>query len=47
MAATRLWEAQILAIYREVLAGEIALALGEHEKAIGHLSGPPHRVSIQ
>lgn len=41
MAATRLWEtnamAQILAISREVLAGEIALARGEHEKAIGHL----------
>jgi tetratricopeptide (TPR) repeat protein len=41
MAATRLWEtntmAQILAISREVLAGEIALARGEHDKAIGHL----------
>jgi tetratricopeptide (TPR) repeat protein len=41
MAATRLWEtntmAQILAISREVLAGEIALARGQQDKAIGHL----------
>ena len=41
MAATRLWEtntmAQILAISREVLAGEIALARGEQDTAIKHL----------
>jgi len=41
MAATRLWEvntmAQILAIAREVLSGELALARGESEPAIRHL----------
>ena len=41
MAATRLWEintmAQILAIAREVLSGELALARGESESAIRHL----------
>ena len=41
MAATRLWEintmAQILAIAREVLSGELALARGESESALRHL----------
>jgi tetratricopeptide (TPR) repeat protein len=41
MAATRLWEintmAQILAIAREVLSGELALARGDSEEAIRHL----------
>ncbi len=41
MAATRLWEintmAQILAIAREVLSGELALARGESEPALRHL----------
>jgi tetratricopeptide (TPR) repeat protein len=41
MDSTRIWEthsmAQILAIAREILSGELALASGEHEKAIAHL----------
>lgn len=41
MAATRLWEintmAQILAIAREVLSGEVALARGDSDEAIRHL----------
>lgn len=41
MAATRLWEIntmeQVLAIAREVLSGEVALAHGESDRAIGHL----------
>jgi hypothetical protein len=40
MAATRIWEtntmAQILALAREVLAGEIAMEDGGRRRAIGH-----------
>jgi tetratricopeptide (TPR) repeat protein len=41
MAATRIWEtnsmADVLAIGREILAGELALARGEHDTAIAYL----------